>query len=64
MRAQKPPADKAPKGHARKVWVYVDPRKGDDDPTHLKIFASMEAAAHWLEQHDPEGVAYECEVQT
>ncbi len=48
--------------HAVKVWVYVDASKEADDPKHLKIFANIEAAAQWLEHHDPEGAAFECEV--
>ena len=52
------------KEQAVKVWVYVDAGKDADDPKHLKIFANVEAAAQWLEQHDPEGVAFECEVMT
>jgi hypothetical protein len=31
-------------------------------PGHLKVFADEEAANRWLEENDPEGVAFEYEV--
>ena len=33
------------------------------DPDHLKVFANADAAATWFEENDPEGVAFEYEVQ-
>ena len=37
------------------VWVY----QGKE----LKVFASEEAAQKWLDENDPEGVAFKCEVE-
>jgi hypothetical protein len=34
---------------------------GDKD--HLKVFANEDAAETWLQENDPEGVAFEYEVQ-
>jgi hypothetical protein len=41
------------------VWIYVADceRVGDED--WVKVFSSGEAAEEWLEQNDPEGVAWE-----
>jgi len=44
------------------VWVYVDASKQVSDVDHLKVFASEEAAERWLQENDPEGVAFEYEV--
>jgi probable addiction module antidote protein len=44
------------------AWIYVDARKQIDDPDHLKVFASEEAANRWIAEHDPEGVAFEYRV--
>ena len=44
------------------VWVYVDTRKQVGDRDHLKVFASEDAAETWLEQNDPEDVAFAYEV--
>jgi hypothetical protein len=44
------------------VWIYVDVSKEVGDVDHLKVFASKEAAEKWLEENDPEGVAFEYEV--
>jgi hypothetical protein len=44
------------------VWVYVDTRKQVGDKDHLKVFASEDAAETWLEQNDPEDVAFAYEV--
>ena len=41
------------------VWIYVDPSKEVGDVDHLKVFASLHAAEIWLEENDPEGVAFE-----
>jgi hypothetical protein len=32
------------------------------DADHLKVFANADAAETWLEENDPEGVAFEYEV--
>jgi len=44
------------------VFVYVDTSKQVGDKDHLKIFANQDAAETWLEQNDPEGIAFEYEV--
>jgi hypothetical protein len=45
------------------VWIYVDTRKGVGDKEHLQVLASEEAAETWLQENDPEGVAFEYEVK-
>jgi hypothetical protein len=44
------------------VFVYVNASKQIGDPDHLKVFANADAAGKWLEENDPEGVAFEYEV--
>ena len=44
------------------VWIYVDTGKQVGDRDHLKVFASEVAADTWLEENDPEGVAFEYDV--
>ena len=50
------------------VFIYVDTSKEVGDPDHLKVFANADAAETWfeentwLEENDPEGVAFEYEV--
>ena len=44
------------------VWIYVDTHKLVSDKDHLKVFATIEAAEAWFEEHDPEGVAFEYDV--
>jgi hypothetical protein len=44
------------------VFVYVNTSKQVGDPDHLKAFANADAAKTWLEENDPEGVAFEYEV--
>ena len=44
------------------VWIYVDVSKEVGDVDYLKVFASKEAAKAWLNENDPEGVAFEYEV--
>ena len=44
------------------VFIYVDTSKEVGDPDHLKVFANADAAYTWLEEHEPEGVAFEYEV--
>jgi hypothetical protein len=41
------------------VFIYVETSKQVGDRDHLKIFANAEA---WLEENEPEGVAFEYEV--
>jgi hypothetical protein len=45
------------------VFIYVNTSKHVGDPEHLKVFANPDAAETWLEENDPEGVAFEYEVQ-
>ena len=44
------------------VFIYVDTSKQVGDRDHLKVFASADAAETWLEDNDPEGLAFEYEV--
>jgi hypothetical protein len=44
------------------VWIYIDTGKQVGDEDHLKVFASLDAARSWIEEKDPEGVAFEYEV--
>ncbi len=44
------------------VWVYVDTSKQVGDKSHLKVFATAEAAQAWFDENDPEGVAFEYPV--
>jgi hypothetical protein len=44
------------------VLIYVDTSKQVGDADHLKVFANADAAEKWLEDNDPEGVAFEYEV--
>jgi hypothetical protein len=37
------------------VWIY-------DQGQELKVFATEDAARAWIEENDPEGVAFEYEV--
>lgn len=46
------------------VWIYTDTRKVVGDADHLKVFADEDAANVWFRTHDPEGVAFEYQVQT
>jgi hypothetical protein len=55
--------DASLKGRARNtVWIYVDTSKVAGDLDHLKVLASKDAAETWLQENDPEGVAFEYEV--
>jgi hypothetical protein len=47
---------------AETVWIYVDTKKQVGDVDKQKVFASKEAAEHWLAERDPEGVAFEYPV--
>ena len=42
----------------------VDPSKQVGDPDHIKVFANVDAAEAWFEENDPEGVAFEYEVNS
>ena len=44
------------------VLIYVDTNKQVGDPDHLKVFANEDAAESWLQENDPEAVAFEYEV--
>ena len=44
------------------VWIYVDTRKDVGNKDHLKVFANEAAADAWINENDPEGVAFEYEV--
>jgi hypothetical protein len=44
------------------VLIYVDTNKQVGDKDYLKVFASQAAAETWLQENDPEGVAFEYEV--
>jgi hypothetical protein len=44
------------------VWIYVDTAKEVQDPEHIKVFATVDAAEKWFEENDPEGVAFEYEI--
>ena len=46
------------------VWIYVDTAKQVGDRDHLKAFDSQDAAQAWLAVNDPEGVAFEYEVNS
>lgn len=47
----------------KKVWIYTNPNKQVGDKDHLKVFATEDAARAWFAENDPEGVAFEYEVQ-
>jgi hypothetical protein len=39
--------------------IYVDTSKEVGDKDHLKVFSNEDAAESWLQENDPEGVAFE-----
>jgi len=45
------------------VWIYIDTSKDVNDPAHLKVFADEAAANEWFKKNDPEGVAFEYDVE-
>ena len=45
------------------VWIYVDPNKLVGDRDHLKVFQNADDAEIWFTENDPEGVAFEYEVE-
>jgi hypothetical protein len=52
----------------RTVWIYLNDynngsQRSIGDPEWVKLFASKKAADAWLETHDPEGVAWEYEIE-
>ena len=44
------------------VWIYIDTSKDVGDADYLKVFANKDAAETWLQENDPDGVAFEYEV--
>jgi hypothetical protein len=44
------------------VWIYIDTSKEVSDADYLKVFATKDASEAWLQENDPEGVAFEYEV--
>jgi hypothetical protein len=44
------------------VLIYVNTSKQVGDPEHLKVFANVDAPETWLQENDPEGVAFEYDV--
>jgi hypothetical protein len=55
-------APEAQEGPAMTVLIYVNTSKQVGDPEYLKVFANADAAETWLQENDPAGVAFECEV--
>ncbi|MBR0734853.1 hypothetical protein JQ582_37270 [Bradyrhizobium japonicum] len=45
-----------------KVFIYVNTARQAGDVEHLKVFATEDAAKDWLDENDPEGVAFEYDV--
>ena len=45
------------------VWIYVDTRKDVGDVGHFKVFASDVAAEEWFGENDPEGVAFQYNIE-
>ena len=46
------------------VWIHVNTAKQVGDRDHLKVFDSQDAAQAWLAVNDPEGLAFEYEVNS
>jgi hypothetical protein len=44
------------------VFIDVNTSKEVGDKDHLKVFANEDAAETWLQENDPEAVAFEYEV--
>jgi hypothetical protein len=44
-------------------WVYVNTDALPGDVDHVEVFVSEGAANRWLEENDPEGVAFEYPIQ-
>lgn len=52
----------------RTAWIYLDDfdrgtQRTIGDPEWVKVFPSAEAADRWFDKHDPEGVAWEYEIE-
>lgn len=52
----------------RTAWIYLNDfdrgtRRTIGDPEWVKVFASADAADRWFDKHDPEGVAWEYEIE-
>lgn len=52
----------------RTAWIYLNDfdrgtQRSIGDPEWVKMFASAEAADRWFDTHDPEGVAWEYEIE-
>jgi len=52
----------------RTAWLYLNDcsgksRRDAGDPDWVKVFASAGAARRWFDRHDPEGVAWEYEIE-
>lgn len=52
----------------RTAWVYLNDyehgtQRNVGEAEWVKVFASAEAADRWFDQHDPEGVAWEYEIE-
>jgi hypothetical protein len=52
----------------RTVWLYLDDYQDGTvrtigEPGWIKVFASPDAADRWFKENDPEGVAWEYEVE-
>ena len=45
------------------VWIYISTDALPGDVDYVQVFASEEAANRWIEENDPEGVAFEYPVQ-
>ena len=52
----------AQEGPEMTVLIYVNTNKQVGDAEHLKVFATLHVAETWLQENDPEGVAFEYEV--
>ena len=55
-------APEAQEGPATTVLIYVNTSKQVGHSDHLKVFAHAAAAETWLQENDPERVAFEYEV--
>jgi hypothetical protein len=45
------------------VFLYINAAKEVGDIDYVKVFANRKAAERWFEANDPEGVAFEYEVE-
>ncbi|MBR0838819.1 hypothetical protein JQ607_01265 [Bradyrhizobium liaoningense] len=56
------------RGHGQTVWIYLNDfdngsQRKVGDPEWIKLFGSEAAADRWLQEHDPEGVAWVYETE-